>query len=249
MNPIRAVSPLENLRLCEVAVLTEAEKHGLLAFLSYYLEKKPGEKHGVTQSNFRDLAMIPWMSRFTRPPLSVSPINSDEFRDSIGQYIPRPMLHELAELAGLSPNEAFQLPLYDLLLMVQFSQDRQTTDTESPAHSEDFRSVRCGGTTYTFSPMQAAAVQVLWREWENGTPVVSQDYILAEIGSNSDRLRDIFRSQNKTHRAFDTLIKRSGKGNFYLDLPPTKKTNSPSQNPTYTPRYAPSLLVRFIVCW
>ena len=46
------------------------------------------------------------------------------------------------------------------------------------------------------------AIRILWNAGKNSTPEVGHDYILVEIGSDSSRLRDIF----KGHPAWNTMI-------------------------------------------
>ena len=85
------------------------------------------------------------------------------------------------------------------------------------AHSTDFRSVRWFGERFTFTTTQAACVQVLWRNWKQGTPVISEVTVLDDAGSAGDRLRDVF--DKGKHPAWGTLIKPAGKGAFCLAEP------------------------------
>lgn len=74
------------------------------------------------------------------------------------------------------------------------------------AHSPDFRSVcwRVGGESvvYSFSPGQAAVVRLLWEAWENGTPAVSQAYLLEAAGIDNNRISPTF----TRHPSWGTLI-------------------------------------------
>lgn len=45
---------------------------------------------------------------------------------------------------------------------------------------------------YTFSPKQAAVVQVLWDAWRDGVPCVPQDRLLRAADSDGTRVRDLF---------------------------------------------------------
>lgn len=88
-----------------------------------------------------------------------------------------------------------------------------------PRHSPDYRSVVWFDTDYHFSGMQAAAIEVLWKAWENGTPVVSQHFLLTEIESSCNRLLDLFR-RGPGKKAWGTLIIRGPvKGTFRLNVP------------------------------
>jgi hypothetical protein len=82
------------------------------------------------------------------------------------------------------------------------------------AHSSDFRSVRWFGEQYSFTTMQAACVEVLWRNWEQGTPALSEITILDGAGSAGERLRDVFKKGK--HPAWGTMITPAGKGAFQL---------------------------------
>ncbi len=83
-------------------------------------------------------------------------------------------------------------------------------------HSADFRSVHWFNTDYTFTSSQAAVVGVLWIAWENGTPDVGQETILAEAKLDTKRLPDLF----KGHRAWGTMIvSGETKGAFRLQKP------------------------------
>jgi hypothetical protein len=87
----------------------------------------------------------------------------------------------------------------------------------SARHSTDFRSVYWFGTDYTFTATQAACVAALWTAWENGTPDVSQEHVLAQAGAESQRLSDVFSG----HSAWKTLIVAGGsKGAYRLKRPP-----------------------------
>jgi hypothetical protein len=96
----------------------------------------------------------------------------------------------------------------------------------APRHSPDFRCVSWfDGAQYHFSAMQAAVVEILWRAWENRTPVVSQAHLLTEVDSRCNRLLDLFR-RGPGRRAWGTLIIRGpAKGTFQLD---THGRQSPS---------------------
>jgi len=83
-------------------------------------------------------------------------------------------------------------------------------------HSSDFRSVHWYGIDYTFTAGQAACVSVLWKDWQNGTPDVSQEHVLGNAGAESRRLADLF----SDHLAWQTMIVAgSTKGAYRLQEP------------------------------
>jgi len=88
-----------------------------------------------------------------------------------------------------------------------------------PRHSPDFRSVFARGRSFSFSPTQAAVVKQLWDALENGAAAVGQDLLLEAAGSESKRLRDLFRkADGGMHASWGLLIIPDGKGAFRLDL-------------------------------
>ena len=91
-------------------------------------------------------------------------------------------------------------------------------DLGGDTHGPDFRSVRWGGDTYTFSPNQAACVRQWWEAMENGTPDVGGDTVLATSDINSQRLQDVFRN----HPAWGVLIVSGATKGAYRIAP--KKT-------------------------
>lgn len=56
-----------------------------------------------------------------------------------------------------------------------------------------YRSVKAGAVTYSFTAQQGRAVELLWREWEAGTPDVPDEDLLRACGTDATRLNDVFR--------------------------------------------------------
>lgn len=86
------------------------------------------------------------------------------------------------------------------------------------SHSVDFRSITFGGETFSFSPNQAAAMRVLYENWDRGAPEVADETVLFAIDAEAPpaRLRDVFRG----HPAWDTLIVAGAtKGSRKLAIP------------------------------
>lgn len=82
--------------------------------------------------------------------------------------------------------------------------------------SRDFRSAWWFGEEFCFTPDQAACLKTLWEAWENGTPDVGQETVLARSGSKAKRLVDLF----KGHQAWGTMIVAGRtKGAFRLRRP------------------------------
>jgi hypothetical protein len=91
----------------------------------------------------------------------------------------------------------------------------EIAENKTTAHSADFCSVMARGESYTFTSRQAQAVQLLWENWEEGTPEVSQHYILEELGSPNSRLRDSFKKSNAWGRLIVSGVR---KGTIRLNL-------------------------------
>jgi hypothetical protein len=93
--------------------------------------------------------------------------------------------------------------------------------------SDDFRSVNWHGKRHTFTPNQAACVEVLWKCWVGGTPVVGGMEILKRAGVSADRLVDVFRVRDGTrrvkHPAWGTMIVSPSKGAYRLAGEPPQK--------------------------
>ncbi len=91
---------------------------------------------------------------------------------------------------------------------------------QSARHSLDYRSVHWLGTDYSFTPVQAACVKILWEAMENGTPSVGGQTILAEVESESKRLIDLFRDNEAWGRM---IVRGETKGSYRLKEPSSKK--------------------------
>lgn len=102
----------------------------------------------------------------------------------------------------MSNGKKLTLPVYVVLV------DQRRQDAR---HSPDFRSVQWFGTSYTFTPGQAAVVKILWEAWENGTPEVGGDYLVENAGLQSSRLSDLFRG----HPAWDKMLVQGGERGVY----------------------------------
>jgi len=87
------------------------------------------------------------------------------------------------------------------------------SDRLSPArHSDDFREVKWFGQVYHFTPAQAKIVEVLWRQWENGTPRVGAGPLLHAADMVSDRVSYLFKSSP----AWGVMVKTDEAGTYWL---------------------------------
>jgi len=100
---------------------------------------------------------------------------------------------------------------------------------EDARHSQDFCSVVWNGVEYSFSPMQAAIVAMLWEAQANDTPDVHASTLLARADSELkvSRLDPLF----FRHPAWKTVIVRGKRrGTYRLD-----PTTDSSRNNTIFP--------------
>jgi hypothetical protein len=102
------------------------------------------------------------------------------------------------------------------------------------AFSDDYASAHWFGRGFSFTPIQRPVVKALVRNWLNGTPDVSVEYLLAQADSQARRLRDLFRG----HDAFGSMIVRGDRRDtFRIAGAPTKEfekiPNTPAGAPTY----------------
>src|SRR5262249_15202458 len=82
-------------------------------------------------------------------------------------------------------------------------------------HSEDFRSVTLHDRQFTLTPSAAAAVKVLYEEYQKRTPDVGEELIMKRIGRPGSKLKDSFRNLD----AWNTLvIPGKSRGTYRLDL-------------------------------
>lgn len=102
-------------------------------------------------------------------------------------------------------------------------------------HDAGFRNVHWFGVDYQFTPNQARCVQVLWRSWLSGTPIIRQALVLESARVRTRSLRDVFREAPGA-AAWGTMIAdddRRGTVRLLEPAPPTlvkdgKTTNTRS---------------------
>jgi hypothetical protein len=96
------------------------------------------------------------------------------------------------------------------------------TDTSPPEESQrpqefrlssDGRSFNWNGEQIVVTPHQFPVLKILYENYESGRPIVSDEYILAELESTSKRLRDRFQGSP----LWDTLIVSAGRAMHRLD--------------------------------
>lgn len=89
------------------------------------------------------------------------------------------------------------------------------------SHSDDFRSVNKDGIEIPLTSMQAQVIDILWNNFQNGTPDVSQAYIINMVSpdTDADRLRDVCFATKTGHETYQTLIEPGKtKGTIRLKL-------------------------------
>jgi hypothetical protein len=108
----------------------------------------------------------------------------------------------------------------------------RTDPPASPASaiqfSEDFRALRWGNETFTFTEKQAAVCRALWDSRGKGLPGVSGQMLLEAAGSSmvegeKPRLRELFRDHKaprRLHKAWGRIILRVENSLYRLADPP-----------------------------
>jgi hypothetical protein len=90
-------------------------------------------------------------------------------------------------------------------------------ESGKPTHSSDFTTCNWYGIKYRFNKTQARVVELLWMEWEKGTPTLKDNTIGQKIGSEAERYR--VQHTFREHPAFGTMIKSNNKGIYHLAPP------------------------------
>ncbi|HUY89995.1 MAG TPA: hypothetical protein VMV10_14765 [Pirellulales bacterium] len=72
-------------------------------------------------------------------------------------------------------------------------------------HSRDFRAIEWYGAHYEFNAPQAACVQVLWRAWLGGTPIIREEHVLQTARVRARSLKEVFKAP-PGQNAWGTLI-------------------------------------------
>ena len=78
--------------------------------------------------------------------------------------------------------------------------------------SEDFRKASFNGIEYSFSKMQGAIVEYLYKEGKT-----HKHSLMPAANSEQDDPKGVFRKSGKYHPAWGILIKNDGKGYYWLD--------------------------------
>jgi hypothetical protein len=82
-------------------------------------------------------------------------------------------------------------------------------------HSADYRSVHMRDAKFTLGPKQAGVIEQLHRAHMLGQPWCSGRDLLDHVGSEGDRLRDLFKSKS----TWSSLILSDGRGLYRLAIP------------------------------
>jgi hypothetical protein len=103
----------------------------------------------------------------------------------------------------------------DLLSLHDAMASGQRDLDEGFDHSDDFRSVRAAGREFSFTPLQAEVVKILYRAHRNRASEVGWPDIRVQLDSEAQRMRDIFKRSD----AWGTLIVQGRtKGSYRLNL-------------------------------
>lgn len=109
--------------------------------------------------------------------------------------------------------EQVLVPAYELMKQRRKGAAQAPGKLPDTGHSEDFRSLRWFGISYSFTAGQAPIVKALYEAYVNGTPDVGQETLLEIIDRGDSRLVDVFRGSD----AWGKIIVPGGsKGSFRL---------------------------------
>jgi len=97
----------------------------------------------------------------------------------------------------------------------QWLASRASDGTGPFGHSADYRAVHMHDRKFTLGPKQAGVIQYLHRAHMLGQPWCSGRDLLEHVGSDGDRLRDLFGTGEK----WNTLILSDGRGLYRLAIP------------------------------
>lgn len=97
----------------------------------------------------------------------------------------------------------------------QWLASRASDGTGPFGHSADYRAVHMHDRKFTLGPKQAGVIQHLHRAHMLGQPWCSGRDLLEHVGSDGDRLRDLFGAGDK----WNTLILSDGRGLYRLAIP------------------------------
>jgi hypothetical protein len=146
-----------------------------------------------------------------------------------------PRAYDADMMAGIQlADPTVRLELHrSVVLLRDWAESQLTSQPPAPppamcSHSLDFTSVVWFRVPYEFAKgLQADAVRVLWKAWEQGGHSLSEQTIGEMAGSGNDRFRlyHVFAPMNKktrkreAHTAWGIMIRSAGKGKFHL-VPP-----------------------------
>lgn len=83
-------------------------------------------------------------------------------------------------------------------------------------YSQDYHCVSVDDREFTLTSAQSQVIEIMCEAYRNGTPDVGKDYILEEIGSSCERLRDVF---SRDLEAFKCLIRPgTRRGTYRLNI-------------------------------
>jgi hypothetical protein len=110
--------------------------------------------------------------------------------------------------------EAMVIESADFKINTRMLAEKMGGSVDRQGFSSGYRNLAWNGKTYRFTKKEAEAMEYM----HNAGGPRHQDEILAEINSSQTKLLQVFRSKGKTNPAWNEVIKRDGKGNYWLEL-------------------------------
>jgi hypothetical protein len=187
--------------------------------------KKKPKKKTATKKSAKRVTKKPKKKEYVHPEQSVEEILEDTGADWV--QVAMGVARELRIQGHACGHLESQASAYDWstqpaeveLRIVEGLIDYLETSSGVVRHSPDFRSVWWHGEEFTFSQSQAEAVKILYEAWVKKTPEVSQEFILAQIKSDAERLRDLFKDSTGMHPAWGKMIVKGKKGAYRFNDP------------------------------
>ena len=109
-----------------------------------------------------------------------------------------------------------------LVIPLQAAIHERELELAEPKHSADFTWVKVGDTEYRFSKLQAAVIALLYTQWENGTPTLSEETIGDKVRGDDEETDFHIVHVFRDHPALHTFLDSPSKGIWQLNLPPKK---------------------------
>lgn len=181
------------------------------------------------------LPMEAYFSAFPSEEIRAEIERQEKKLEDFGKAFPRILTCTLGELSPVEEQVAKKMEVHQTTLELLKSElasrfegpstpaippksDAMPKADEPFKHSVDYRSIRWKGEDYSLTPRQAQIVQMLHEAHLDGTPGLSNAYILEGLEATTSRLRDSFRRSDLWGEG-KLIIPGRNRGLYRLNLP------------------------------